>query len=511
MNEYSAFGEQEIDFWDFLKSMLEQWRGWLLLGLVGMLLFPALKYFKDLKIYNEYSNESVNISDSSETANEYTAMSMEGIVSRANVSVALNYYISWRILNDSYNDSLIIQLDANNVRTLFLDYYIDCDEESNIIYVYYSDLMLKDGFVDMLSEAFGKKDINPGYVLEMVDVTADGSAINHGGAIRIKVFLPDGTDEKKVQASISEYLNNYSLKISETVGEHDISLVTSNVINVYDATVLAYQGNTLTNIFNWRNNFVNMYKNLSDEEKEELNDILIQLDRGVLSYSDIRKLYPTESKLADDFEVPAGEVNSLFIGENTGVVNLNPPTFNYKFAILGLVVFIILYNGCMLLYLIVFKRYRNGEEVSTSLSIRSYGDIYSYPYHGFKAFIHDRRIYTWRHKNSSNIESVAGAICTKASFESISKLTCLILGENSILGKEMMDEIAKKVSNLGVEMELKTIPNGLASLSEDEITKLSPVLLTIISGTTRPIQVANLLARLKEYKIRVLGMNFVEI
>ena len=86
MNQNNMVDEQEIDIIEFLKCMLEQWRGWLLAGVIFMLLVSGLKYVKDK---NTVSLPVI----SSGTELVTSEVSVENAVVATNSGVALNYYI----------------------------------------------------------------------------------------------------------------------------------------------------------------------------------------------------------------------------------------------------------------------------------------------------------------------------------------------------------------------------------------------------------------------------------
>lgn len=500
MNEYSVVDEQEIDLIDFLKSMLEQWKGLLFVGILCMFLLPGLKYVKD-----ELKDSSAGIISGTDM-NDNT--SMEKIIASTNPGVALNYYVTWQQFTDTYEDSLLMKLDASNIRRLTLKYFIkSTDGGTDYIASYYSNLSTDEKFIGLIAKTMDVESVDLGYVADLLSVSSSGSMMNDGGNLKVTIILLDGVSEESVLNAVSEYLTTLAAENSNIMGEHNISLLSSGVVVSFDEDIIKLQGNAVSNIYNWKNSFFNIFKGLSDDEKIEVENVIECLSNGELDYQDVKEKYPAQteteqlddSTLNDQSDYPASN-------REAGSSRL----FNRKYALLGFVLGLFLYVGCALAIQILIRRYRNGEEAANSLRLRSYGDIYEYPYHGFLAFIHDKNVYTWRHKKKSGVEDIAKAICAKAKFGSTTKITCLVLGNANEVGMNRIDEIVKHVTSFGIEIKTKMTPDGVSSLSEEEIGKFSPILLTIISGQTRPAQALELIMRLKEYNIQIFGMNFIE-
>ena len=495
MNNNDMLDKQEIDLLDFAISMLEQWRGWLLTGLICMLLLPGAIYAKDLRNYNS-TPDTLEVN-----------LSTEQIVTSSNPGVGLNYYIAWQQFKDSYDESLTMDLDATNIRRLNLEYFIDCsDGKGNAIIFLYTNLINDEAFISGISEAMGVDHDSSGAVSELINVSASNSSLenstNNCGIVRFSIILPEGTEEDAVEKSVTSYLSSFSNIISARMGEHDVMLVSSGVTTSFDKTIVEQQSKAVSNIYSWKKAFFDLYKTLTEAERSEVDNVISKLTSGELSYQDVRRMYPAQSI------VDVGSNGNAVVKES--VVSAKP-SFSKMYALLGFGIGIFLYVGCAFSVLILVRRFRNGEEAAELLSLRSYGNIYEYPYHGFMSFLHDKRIYRWRHKKTLNAIGVARAISAKADFSSDKKLTCLILGDVGKRGMTRLEEIAKKVSESGVAIELKKTPEGLDSISENEISGFSPVLITVVSGKTHPAKAAELLVRLKEYNIAVFGLNFIEV
>ncbi len=491
MNSNEMLDEQKINLIDFAMSILEQWRGWVLLGLICALLLPGVKCVVDMKEFNS----SPDVAE--------IVPSTEQIILSSNPGVVLNYYVTWQQFKNSYDESIVMNLDAANVRRLNLEYFINCsDAERDSLTFIYSNLPSDEAFVFNVADSMGLECDYSGTVAELIE------ANGNGGGVLFSIILPEDADEKTIENAITSYLSSLSDKLSSQIEEHNVVLISYGVITSYDQSVVDAQSWAVSNIYSWKKTFLELYKTLTDAEKSEVNEAISKMTSGELSYQDVRTMYPAQSII--DFGTHEDSAGDEETADADAVAHIRP-VFSIKYALLGFAVGVFLYVGCSLAILIMIIRFRNGEEAASLLSLRSYGDIYEYPYHGLKAFLHDKRIYCLRHKKTSNVDKVAQAISAKADFNSNKKLTCLVLGDAGKRGMKRIEEIVKKAFESGISIELKKAPNGLDSISEEEISKFYPVLITVVSGKTRPVKAADLLIRLKEYNIPVFGMTFIEM
>lgn len=507
MNEYRMVDEQEIDLWDFLKSILEQWRGCVITGLIFMLIVAGVRYSMDMKSYDAaVAAAEVSADMAEQTAVIDNTALVEKSVVATNPGVALNYYVAWCQYKDSYDSSILMKLDAANVRTLGLDYILECEEPgSDHVAFYYGTLNEREDFTEMLSKALGQEDIQDGFISELVNVSAEGSEFGNGGYIRVKIKLPEEADAADIEGKVTSYLNSASGNNAEILGAHNIALASSGVTTSFDNGVVDVQSSAVSNIESWKNKFLNVYKTLTADEKKEVDNVIASVETGEMSYQDVREEYSAQKSVSVNWS-ESSVVQKVVAPAEDKLPAV--PSFSIKYAAIGFALGIFVYAGFAFVLIVLIRRYRNGEEAASALGLRSYGDIYEYPYHGFSAFLHDKRIYAWRHKKTSDVAQVAAAISAKAAHSSLKNLTCIILGDAGKSGQEGVNEIAAKAS--GVKIDIRKAPEGLVSLSEDEIGKFAPVLVTIVSGKTRPAQAAELLSRLKEYDIPVFGMNFIE-
>jgi len=509
MNEYRMVDEQEIDLLDFLKSMLEQWRGCVIVGLICMLVAVGVRYSLDMKAYNSaVEAAAVSAENAEQSAVIENNALLEKAVAATNPGVALNYYVAWKQYKDSYDGSILMKLDATNVRTLGLDYILKCEEAgSDYVASYYGRLGTREDFTESLSKALGEEGIPDGFISDIVEVSATGSETGNGGYILIKIKLPEEADAAEVEKAVTSYLSSASGNNAEVMGHHDISLVSSGVSESFDNGVVNAQSNAVSNIESWKNKFLNLYKTLTADEKKEVDNVIASVETGEMSYQDVREEYSAQKSISVNWN-ESSVVQKVVAPAEDKLPAV--PSFSIKYAAIGFALGIFAYAGCAFALLVLIRRFRNGEEAASALGLRSYGDIYEYPYHGFAAFLHDKKVYAWRHKKASDAAQVAAAIGAKAEHGAIKSLTCVILGDAGKAGQECIEEIVKKASGTGVKIDVKKAPEGLASISEEEIGKFSPVLVTVVSGKTHPFRAAELLSRLNEYDIPVFGMNFIE-
>lgn len=500
MGVKQTINDYEIDPLDFLVDMLEQWRGWLSLGMICMLLVLGVAYYK------HQSGDSTNVT----TSNTNEFVNLDDAILGTNTGVAINYYVTWQQLLDSYDSSILMEVDATCVRRLNLNYLISYEETTgDIPATLYSNIVFEEGFVDMLSAIIGSGTVKPASVSELVEVTTSESESNNMAVLNIQIILPDSIDEEEVEECVGEYLSSISKNTSDIVGIHTISLISSNLFISIDNEVIDLQNEAITNIYKCKNNFYDIYNNLSENEKDEVNGIIASLENGELSYQEIRALYPAQSEFIYEPMEKTFDPMEITFDPDGGTINQSA-FFNKKYAILGFLCGVFLYWGCSYVIVFLARRFRNEKEASMYLSIRSYGNVYKYPYRGVWTFFHDRRIYRFRHKKTTNIESISKALSAKTQKCNISKVSCLVLGNAGESITNELDEIARNISVNGVKFEYYMITEGIFSFSDEDISDLSPVLLMIVSHVSRLDKANELILALEDYNIPVIGMCFIE-
>lgn len=489
---------REIDLVDFFKSILEQWRGWLVLGIAFGAFVMGVMYFKQAQPQPDLPSEMRNYFGGEKLRS-------------TDVAMTLSYFCLWKQCADYENQSPIMILDGGNVRKLTVNLYIsEEDIDISSLYDYYTNRLFDEQFLKSLADAYGYEG-DYGYLADMVsfsgesaltikttlntEVMFDGFS-EPSNLLSIVVLLPNEVDEHAVENSICSYFSDKSREASFVFGDHDVVFLSSELTTVPDQTITGKQATVIKNCNDFRTSFNSFYNVLDSASKTEVDDIIDKLIEGKINYSDVKATYPMQ--MVEIYSLPTSNVSD------------NTSSFNPKYAIIGFAIGAFIYIGMAFVFLILNRRFRGGDEVAESLSLRSYGDIYEYPYSGVGAFLHDRRIYKWRHKNGISSDEVAKAVLSKAKFSSLDNLTCLVIGDSSGFAEKNIEKIKTYVSGNGVNLILKNAPNGLASFSEDEISNFAPVLITIVSECTKPNYVVEIISRLKEYQIPVFGVNYIE-
>ena len=93
-------------------------------------------------------------------------------------------------------------------------------------------------------------------------------------------------------------------------------------------------------------------------------------------------------------------------------------------------------------------------------------------------------------------------------FENLNEISVFRLGSSDAFGKKVMDETGKAIAE-GVKINVVNTAKRVSELKDEEILGLKSAVLYIPSGTSMN-EILNLVVRLREYDIPVLGTVFME-
>ena len=148
--------------------------------------------------------------------------------------------------------------------------------------------------------------------------------------------------------------------------------------------------------------------------------------------------------------------------------------------------------------------------------VRSYGGIYEYPYKSLPArFAHCKMVYNLRHKKAGRPEmdakKTALAIAARAGHIKAEGVSLITLGKSGIWEERILSR-QKKILSEERNLQVRRIraDQGVSSINEDDFRTMPPAVIVLLSGITTPAMVSNLLIRLEEYDIPVVGTEFLE-
>ncbi len=517
-NENGMIRERRISLTDFLWQMLEQWRAILALGLVIGLLFPSVLYVLEMKNYREKTSTQ----DESEDA-AVRQLTQDDL----NLLKTLTFYSLWESKREYYENSYLMNVDGTNERRLAIQYYLKADDPRTTdifsIANYYSGLNSDNAFMEKMAGIIKVRDIK--YLRELFVITASNSEKSESGQpgalVNVVVFLPDGTDYEKIRTEVTEYFDSLRNLLSPAMGAYSVNLLYSDVMTYNNQTRIDSQIDSFVKMQSAETNYQKAYEALSAQDKS-IVDALVEKGNVRKKLTEIRTGFGQDAQYISLIEKQAEMENGDGAEEDGEAFNLaedrllKKPTFRFLYVIVGFVLSVFLYGGIYFCYLVIDDHLKDEEDAANLTGTRSYGGIFLYPYTTpLQKFIHDKRIYNRRHGvKGGQVRSagrLADRIVSKAEHMGTDAVTMISLGKSSAGIDRILGQQEKYMrEDCGLQVQQISAAGGPGSIREEAFNHLSPVCIVVLSGRTSVTMLTELIDRLQEYNVPVLGSIFVE-
>ena len=514
MNETNVNTEQNIALIDCLLLFLEKWRCWVAVGILFAVLVSGLKYSLDMREYQNLKNHVDEVKFETELMSQ----------SETPFYQALTQYSRWMDRRSYFNNSFIMKVDAAREHRLVLRYYVKAkkgsDTDVNTIGNYYTTLTSDNVFLKKMADAMAISGENQ-YIRELISINPlqqeVAAADTKGTAFTVLTILVNDADRTRIRNTVTEYLYSVRDKLSKVMGDYTIELISTEEAVVDNQARINSQMEAYTAMLRSETAFFEQYNAMTNTEREELNQILMGgevekwLENARLTTGDAE----TVSDTTEDHENEDGIVEEIDPLTASGT-KASKPSFKIIFAVLGFFVGIFLYAAAFLFRLLTDTRIRNEKEIRMLTGVRSYGGIYEYPYKSLPArFAHCRMVYNLRHKKAGRPEmdakKTALAIAARAGHIKAEGVSLITLGKSGIWEERILSR-QKKILSEERNLEVRRIraDQGVSSINEDDFRTMPPAVIVLLSGITTPAMVSNLLLRLEEYDIPVVGTEFLE-
>lgn len=521
MNAQPIMEEQELDILDAIGGLIEQWRGMLLVGLIAAVLLAGLKFGMDTLSYRAAMAEQ----ETEEEGTSYADMAETPVMK------TLTYYQQWRMKKEYYDNSYLMNLDTTNEHRMYTRYYLKPAEGSTAdldsISSFYTRMIHDTAFLEKMAQALGVEP-DERYVRELYSIAASNTealgAGEKGILLQIMAVLPEKTsyDTEKMTQAMTEYMLAQVPALSKTMGKYEVEFVSSNILALNNQTRAEQQSEAYDAMLAAQSQYDKFYKALSDSDREivdmvietgKVDPLLFKIRSGnyEINEEETGEVSAEEIETASEEEagMPASIVEALTVKSEKA------PGLSILFAILGLVAGAAVYAVVYLCRISFIPRIRTEKEIQNLTGIRSFGAVFEYPYRkGLARLFHSRKIYNFRHgvsgKPVQSAAKIAKDVAARAQNLGLSKLSFITLGEDTDWTDMILGKQTALLEKSGITAELHDAPEGIDSMEESDFGKLSPVLIVLLSGVTTPRMVEELLIRLHEYNIPVLGTEFLE-
>ena len=399
MNNYTnQQHEVEINIKEMIWDLLEQWKAVLITSLVMALLVTGAKYLKEKNAYEDAIRERDELAQSGLSYEEQIATIYNSLPEeeKMNVEIVLNQAEWIGMVKKYMNESILLNTNPTNQRTLNLDYYINVTSETEknvgaIVYGYAGYLDDKEFINSVCGSIAPEADIK--YIPELIkvstDLTGKGSSPGYdsgadGAMIEVSVVLPEDADPKVVEAAVTSALTSFTPELNNKISRHNIQLIKSSESYVYNSEAINNKNNLLYAINNLQNNSKNMQNTLSDRQKDAIESIL-----------EIRKesAEPSNASVGDNNEKASDDKQ------------LSKPRISTKYMLVGFVMGTILYSLVYVILFVLKGRIEHASDVEKYVHARLFGETYIKDNHrGLSTLFHSRLIDRCRFRGYLDID-----------------------------------------------------------------------------------------------------------
>lgn len=503
------------DLLDIMLGLLERWKCVIASGIILAILLPCAVFLKDLRAY---SNEMMDVEELL-TGGSNLTRDLE-----APAIKALSYYSQYNAKRKYFRDSNITDIEGTEENRFTLLYYIRTEDDKTdaaSIAKMYAVMASDRELQAAMANALGMKATNE-YVKELYYYTVQNDQTagsgQEGASFTFTVILPRETSADKIEGVVTSYLDSKKDAFSKQVGSYSVDLVTSFFSTVDNQTRIDSQIEYYKKLAAAETSFISAYKHCNAKEKSLVRSIIYRdiVDTGVrkLRRGDVDELleelkriepvFPTEEEMDSDILVVLAESEGM------------KPSFPLLDIPVGLMGGMILFAALYIVLAIIDRYVRNASGMKRATGLRSFGEIYEYPYRtGLQKFAHDRKVYKFRHRESGNpageITRIADRLAAKAEHLQIPGVTFIVLGAPSgrqeiILKKQTSSILEKKT----IDVQYVVADKGVKSIDEGLFNRMPAVFIVFLSGKTTYNMAQHLLDRLKEYDVSMIGTELLE-
>ena len=344
-NRHVEPAEIEIDLIDLMWRFLAQWKAIILVSLIMAVLLPCIKLASDSRKYDEKLKDAervISLAGDHDTAitDLYSDLPEEDrkpVRQTVKQDEAIDHMLSY------INESPVMSLDPDGVRTLTMDYRIttaeeeqggtDLDESDHAaLYEGYAGTFENDKALDKLSEALGEH-VSGRYAGELIN--CDGAHSDEtikSGVFHVSVMLPDGSDADAAEEAVRDVMDDRTGALSSGIKAHRLKLISASVSTEANREVLSRQAAANRELNDMRNIRSGYAEKLSDKQKLVYDQICaVKTAREEMGAAGI----------AGEVSVEAVErIASRLAGDE-----IVKPKFSFRYVILGFILGAALY--CM--------------------------------------------------------------------------------------------------------------------------------------------------------------------
>ena len=457
------------------------------------LLLGVYSYLQSAKTIEIQKNQNSNaLSDAETLAGLEKKLTVE---EKANVKAVLGYadYAEY------YNDSLLMQIDANNTPTTELVFSVQADDEKNeasITKAYEN--ILKTGITEWLIKG-GMDSTEASKVNELIITDDEWIFMENDELAQFEMSFVDKSDSlnvtivhlnedncKELANQVSKYVFENKNALEKVYGAHKIELVRRSYATVVQEQLLSEQRKVLVNISNGIT-YIDKLKPTFTAEQNQYYDLL---KKGVR------------------VDIAENATDGSVMGSEP-VVATQSPSVSIKYVVLGMVLFVFIYVFYVFVAFITNNKLRTDDNLTDLFGMVQLGIVPTKEnkkrflgfVDGWILAIRNRNKRKFTVEEAEEIVAVAIKIAVK---KSEGKEVCLVGCDV----KKQTNDTCKKIQSILEKEDIKVNILDNVLYNAEEMEKLENVRYAVLvekAGSTMYDEVAKELELMERYNINVLG------
>ncbi len=337
--------EREIDLLDLLADILRHWKGIIVCFLIGAVLSGGFSYIQFMHEMNEACMEI----EKEQTSGDITSEQLL----RVQAELALTGAAKMAVLmvvddeqelaaREQYAEiSVLMNLDAYDISQVELVYELaQADMQDNhMLGTVYEDLLNGVGLYDWLEEQTGIPSIATRELIAVVaksnkDISdVDQNIIVGNDSMKVTIIHAEEAKCAELAQAVKAYIESLQEKLTVTMGEHEVSLISENVGSVMDMGVL---------------------------------------DKQIANRNTCLNLQNSIEKAIDGFTTEQEQYYNLLTGNEEVEMNVGP-SVSLQYVVMGGVVFAFLYAAWWMVLYAMNGKLRAGDELQSIYQIAHLG------------------------------------------------------------------------------------------------------------------------------------------
>ena len=270
--------EKEIDLLDLLADVLSHWRGVLVWMIIGALVFGTVDYMMSVNVIKEVEDQAAQDFPGEEITTELIA---ESIVARElqeaqRTAVLIAIDDEEELENrKKYGDvSVLLDMDPYMIPHVELVYELAMvsPQENHMVANVYDDILSSSGLFVYIQEKTG---IDATAARELITISSHTGndyfdeyqkLIAGKDSMKIEMIHVDEATCKKLAEAVKDYLQLVYEDITDTIGDHEIVLISENSGMVMDMSVLDKQVNYRNSLLTLENTIAKARDGFTDEQ-----------------------------------------------------------------------------------------------------------------------------------------------------------------------------------------------------------------------------------------------------